>query len=291
MSQSSHTLAPATARHGLLLPEEAMARKRSSQHGRIELKRGRWTLRYCIRDADSKSGWIYRREFLPFGITEPEADAIRVKRMEDVNKLNNSLVTQPSMTLETFTQTLWVEYHKQRNLEESTIYSYTSMLKSLILPSLGKLRLDRITPAHLSRLMKAAREEKYSPKYQLNLFSLLKVLFEVASAFDLITASPVRAKLHRPVHERKEKRSFTPEQLRALTEHVPEEHRLMCFTAGVLGLRFSELAGLQYRDIEDAVIEGVPGRVIKLQRKVWRGKVYAKLKTASSRKPMPLHPV
>src|SRR5689334_7957543 len=119
MTEAAHTLPPATARHALLLPEDqAMARKRSAQRGRIELKRGRWTLRYCIRDLDSKTGWVYRREFLPIGISEKEADAIRVKRMEAVNTINNSLVTQPSMTLEAFCQTLWVEYQKQHNLQE-----------------------------------------------------------------------------------------------------------------------------------------------------------------------------
>jgi hypothetical protein len=65
---------------------------------------------------------------------------------------------------------------------------------------------------------------------------MLKIMFDVARDYDLITASPVRAKLHRPVHERTEKRSFTPEQLRALTQRVTENYRLMFFTAGVLGL-------------------------------------------------------
>ena len=165
------------------------------------------------------------------------------------------------------------------------------MLKTLILPSFGKLRLDRITPAHLSRLMKAAREEKYSPKYQLNLFSLLKVLFDVACAFDLITASPVRAKLHRPVHERKEKHSLTPEQIRALIQHIPRESLALFFTAGVLGLRFNELAGLQWGDLTgEKVIDGIGYTVLELRRSVWRGRVKPRLKTTNSKKPMLIHP-
>ena len=122
-----------------------------------------------------------------------------------------------------------VQQNKIRNV------SYDSMLKNLVLPSLGKYKIDQITSIRLSQLFKLARAEKYSSKYLLNLYSLLKVMFEVAREYDLVSASPVRAKPHRPVHERKEKRSYTPEQLRAFTQHVPQEHSLLFFTAGVAG--------------------------------------------------------
>lgn len=70
MAEVPNKLPHANARRGLLLPEDqAMARKRSTQRGRIELKGDRWTLRYCVRDADCETGWRYRREFLPIGIS------------------------------------------------------------------------------------------------------------------------------------------------------------------------------------------------------------------------------
>lgn len=67
-------------------------------------------------------------------------------------------------------------------MQESPRYSYASILKNLLLPSFGKLRIERITPGHVTRLMKAAREHGYSSKYQLNLFGLLRLMFEVARA-------------------------------------------------------------------------------------------------------------
>lgn len=256
-----------------------MARKRSAQRGRIVPKGDRLTLRYCVRDPEKESGWKDCREFLPAGTTAKEAEAIRVKRMGTINVLNNSLVTQPSMTLKAFSSTLWAEYQQQRKVEPSAVYSYASMLESLILPSFGTLRIDRITPSHVTNLMKAARE-KYSDKYRLNLYSLLTVMFDVARDYDLITTSPVRAKLHRPNYRRKERRSFTPAQLRALTEHVPEKHKLLCFTLGVLGLRCSELLPLQWGDIEDGILS--------VRRKLWRGHISERMKTEESKKRMPL---
>lgn len=106
MSESLNTLAHATARRGLLLlEEEAMARKRSTQRGRIELKGDRWTLRYAVRDGQRTDGWSERREFLPAGITEEEAERIRIERMQTINRLNNSLLVQPVMTLQHFVET------------------------------------------------------------------------------------------------------------------------------------------------------------------------------------------
>lgn len=264
MSELLNTLALATARRGLLLPEEkAMARKRSTQRGRIELKGDRWTLRYAVRDGERADGWSERREFLPVGITEREAERIRAERMQTINRLNNSLLVQPVMTLQHFVETLWVDYLKQRNVKPSTIYSYDSMLKNLVLPNFGQKTVDQITPVRLTQLFKAAREKKYSSKYLLNLYSLLKILFEVAREFDLIAASPIRPKLHRPVHERAEKGSYTPEQLRALSQHVPPEHKLLIFTAGVLGLRLGELLALRWIDLD--------GQIIEIRHSIWRG--------------------
>lgn len=256
-----------------------MARKRSSQKGRVEPKSERWTLRYAMRDPDRPSGWRECREFLPVGITEVQAEAMRVERMKIINQLNNSRLIQPVITFQTFSETLWADYLRQRGVKPSTIYSYDSMLKNLVLPSLGKYKVDQITSIRLSQLFKLARDEKYSSKYLLNLYSLLKVMFEVAREYDLIPASPVRSKLHRPVHERKEKRSYTPEQLRAFTQHVPQEYRLLFFTAGVLGLRLGEVLGLQWQDLE--------GGRLHIQRGIWRGRIQT-TKSAASNKWLPL---
>jgi integrase len=281
MSEATIKLAPAKARFGLLLSEdEAMARNRSTQRGRIVPKGDRLTLRYCVRDQDKKTGWKDCREFLPVGTTPQEAEAFRAKRIEVINKLNNSRLVNPVITLDQFTKSLWVDYQKERGMEESTIYSYDSMLNSLVLPSLGSLRIDRITPQHLTRLMKAAREKPYSSKYRLNLYSMLKIIFDVARDYDLVSQNPVRAKLHRPVHERTEKTRFTPDQLRALTQQIPEDYRLLFFTAGVLGLRVGEVLPLQWGDIKDGIVS--------LNRGIWRGRIKLRLKTKGSRRPMPL---
>jgi integrase len=255
-----------------------MARKRSSQKGHLEAKSGRLTLRYAMRDPDRPSGWCERREYLPLGITLEEAERIRIERMQTINRLNNSRLVQPVITVQAFSETLWPDYLGQRGVKPSTIYSYDSMLKNLVLPSLGRYKMDQVTSIRLTQLFKLARE-KYSSKYLLNLYSLLKVMFEVAREYDLVPTSPVRAKLHRPVHERKEKRSYTPEQLRAFTRHVPQEYRLLFFTVGVLGLRLGEVLGLQWQDLESDRLH--------IQRGIWRGRIQTP-KTAASNKWLPL---
>ncbi|HEX3230340.1 MAG TPA: hypothetical protein VHQ95_15295 [Pyrinomonadaceae bacterium] len=77
-----------------------MARKRSSQKGRIALKGDRLTLRFAVRDGQRPDGCRECREFLPIGITQEQAERIRVERMQTINRLNNSLLVQPVMTVQ-----------------------------------------------------------------------------------------------------------------------------------------------------------------------------------------------
>ena len=257
-----------------------MARKRSTQKGCVEPKGGRLTLRYAVRDGQKASGWRFIREFLPTDITEVEAERIRVERMQTINRLNNSLVTQPIMSLQQFTDTLWREYLANHEVKPSTIYSYDSMLKSLVLPSLGAKTVDQITPVRLSQLFKAARE-KYSSKYQLNLYSLLKVMFEVAREFELIEQSPVKPKLHKPKHERKEKKAYTVEQVRAIVANFPEEHEVLALVAAMTGVRLGELLAFRWQDFD--------GTAIHVKHSSWRGQLQSP-KTEGSKNRIPLTP-
>jgi hypothetical protein len=80
--------------------------------------------------------------------------------METINRLNNSLLVQPVMTLQHFVDTLWRDYLNQHGVKPSTIYSYDSMLTNLVLPNFGQKTVDQITPVRLSQLFQSrAREE------------------------------------------------------------------------------------------------------------------------------------
>jgi hypothetical protein len=55
-----------------------------------------------------------------------------------------------------------------------------------------------------------------SAKYRRNVYNLVKGIFEVAVDYDLIPASPIRPRVHRPKVNRRKLLFFTLEQVRAI---------------------------------------------------------------------------
>lgn len=71
------------------------------------------------------------------------------------------------------------------------------MINNYLIPEFGQKPLPTIGPGDLTYFFEKARRGKRK-KYLLNLYSLLRVMFEVAEEHDGIERSPVRRKLHRP---------------------------------------------------------------------------------------------
>jgi len=82
-------------------------------------------------------------------------------------------------------------------LKPSTQYGYRSMIDNYLLPEFGLKPLPQIGPGDLTAFFERARTGKRK-NYLLNLYSLLRVMFEVAVENDRVERSPVRRKLHRP---------------------------------------------------------------------------------------------
>jgi len=74
---------------------------------------------------------------------------------------------------------------------------------------------------------------------------------------------------------------LTIEQFRQVLEHIPEPYRTMCVVAGCLGLRISEVLGLQWRDFDWDT------RQVQIRRSWVCGHV-GEPKTENSRRPMPV---
>lgn len=125
-----------------------MPKRRSKQKGILDEKGNRLTLRYSMREP---TGWVWKREYLAIGITRAEAEKYRKRRMEQINRQNNTALAEPTMTLQRFVDKLWLMYLDNKKVKASTRSSYDSMLRGLILPNFGEQKLDAITPARLSQ--------------------------------------------------------------------------------------------------------------------------------------------
>ncbi len=251
-----------------------MKRRVSTQKGIISLKGGRLTLRYEIRSLESHRGWTWKRDYLPKGTTPTQAETYRVNKMAEINKLNSSGVITPVLTFKHFSETLWLMYLDKQDARESTRACYGSILESLFIPNFGASKLKDITSTRITQFFDAV-SKRYSAKYSLNIFGLLRTMFEVALAHDLIPISPVKSKLHRPKSETKEKLSYTAEQVRAIVNALPEEHKLFVLTGAITGVRLGELLAFRWQDLNEGKLS--------VEHSIWRGKL-GLLKTAASKR-------
>ena len=115
-------------------------------------------------------------------------------------------------------------------------------------PAFGQLPLTAITPVHVRGVVQAMRTRGLAAKSIRTYVGTLVAIFNAAVEADLILRSPVRG-LHLEKTPRRERPTLTTEQLFALVDEIPKRYQALVFTAGVLGLRWSEAIGLRVGDV------------------------------------------
>jgi len=112
--------------------------------------------------------------------------------------------------------------------------------------------------------------------------NLMHTLFQAAIRWEMADRNPVD--LVRQSHKRlKLPRVLTPAQFQSLLSKLTEPYKTMVLTVACLGLRVSELLGLQWGDIDFEKL------AVRIQRSVVEGKVYP-TKTEASQSVLPLDP-
>lgn len=116
-----------------------------------------------------------------------------------------------------------------------------------ILPALGKLRLDNISIDSIELLKRKLLKKKLSPKTVNNLLSMTRRCLGIAVEWNVIAASPRVRLLRAPPPGFRYLHHSEVEALLDATR--PERWHLMILLAVRTGLRFSELVGLEWSDI------------------------------------------
>ncbi len=112
-----------------------------------------------------------------------------------------------------------------------------------LLPPLGSSSLIDITPVHIRRVV-ATMAASLAPTTVRTNYGVLRAILTAAVEADLLVRSPCRG-IRMPPHQRREVRFLSPHEFERLADAMPLEYRPMVYVAGVLGLRWSEVAGLR----------------------------------------------
>jgi integrase len=229
-----------------------MSRRRSPGEGTIgtyRLKDGRvrWTIKYVIPNPDGGPGKAVRRKGY---VSQRDAQKALRQALKSIDE--GAYVDAKGVTLSVYLDGWLAALH----LKESTIEDYSKCLRLHVIPHIGSVRLDALTPTRLNALyVSLGQGGGLSPAYVRHVHVVLRRALEAAVEDDLLVRNPAD-RARPPTGESvrpPEMKVWTAEQARDFLLWA-EEHRAAHFIAWRLiaytGMRRGEAVGLTWSDID-----------------------------------------
>ena len=247
------------------------------QYGTLTLRKRKagtdvWQWRY-MEGGRRKSVLIGTAERLP-----NKAAAMRAVESRRL-KLN---ADNPQTPFRTVTVGALIDRYLAEELERvrhDTQVSYKAFLNKWIRPKWGSVVLAEVKTIPVEVWLTGIPR---SPQTRGHIRNMLHVLFQGAMRWELTDRNPIS--LVRQSTARKSiPRILTPKEFKALLKELAEPYKAMVLVAGCLGLRASELMGLQWGDID------WDNLTVFIRRSASGSHIY-ETKTEQSSKPVPLDP-
>ncbi len=158
------------------------------------------------------------------------------------------LVIGPSIVLQEYLED-WLENVHKTTIRLSTYLNYRKLLSNYLVPGLGNIKLQKLTPQQVQTFYSKKLNEGLSPKTVSNIHGVLHKALDNAVKWNMLPRNVCDA-VTPPRVPRKELNFLTEEQARILLKEV-NEHRLeaLLTLAVTTGMRRGELLALRWQDI------------------------------------------
>ena len=213
-----------------------------------------------------------------YGRTYKEAEKKLAVAMGDAAR---GLVYDENQTLGKYI-TRWLTDSAKHAVKATSYRAYESQIRNHIVPALGKVKLSRLTPAHLQALYAAKLCEGMKPASVRQIHAILHKALEQAVRFNLIPTNPA-GKVDPPKVRQEEITPLAAEQASKLldvTRNERDRFEALYVLALTTGLRIGELIGLKWSDID------LDARRLRVSRQLQRsqeGLIFTEPKAASRR--------
>ncbi len=191
----------------------------------------RWDVRLRAPD-----GRVYTRTFR----TKKEAEGFAAREIADRGR---GVWTDPSGSSVTFGDWAdqWLESDPAKRVK--TLQNNRATVRLHLKPRLGRRPLGSISALDVQKLVNELTRT-HRPNSVHRYYETLRAILNSAVDSDLLGRSPCRG-IKLPVVVEDSGRALTPDEVEALADAIGERYQALVYTAVVLGLRWSELAGLR----------------------------------------------
>ena len=161
----------------------------------------------------------------------------------------------------------WVENHGRANLRPSTFAGYKSHINNHILPYIGHIQLNQLTPALLDKMFSQLFDRGLSQNTVRYAQRILSVSMEHARKYHYIETNPARDIITKFGKQGKTPDPYTIGQMQQfISKIIGTEWEMTIVLAGLYGLRISEIIGLRTMNIDldkmqFSVVEQMPFRL------------------------------
>lgn len=219
-----------------------MARKKDSGHrghgeGSItQRKDGRFQVMITLENGERK-----------FYYAKSKKEAMEKLKQAQMEQKQGILITGPQQTLEQYLNE-WLETHK-RTIRPRSWERYEAIVRLHLVPTLGKLTLQKLTAQHLDRLYTQKLESGLKPKSVAAIHGMLHTALEKAVRLGLVSRNVCKM-VSPPRTARKEITPLSPDQARKLLETAKGHPQEVLFVPALAtGMRRGELLGLKWQDV------------------------------------------
>ena len=219
-----------------------MSRKRGNGEGSItKRKDGRWMTRYTVYTAAGPK----RRHI--YGRTRQEVAALLAKAMSE---RDGGIELDPSrVTVNEYLQR-WLKDSVKGSVRPITFESYERLVRVHVVPTLGRIKLKALSPAHLQGFYRDRLDAGLSPCTVQRLHAVIHRALKQALRWGLVPRN-VSESADPPKAQRKEIRPLTPEQVRTLLKTAEGDRLEALYVLAITtGLRQGELFGLKWEDVD-----------------------------------------
>lgn len=173
------------------------------------------------------------------------------EKLDELRKdVASGMLTEPTqMKVAEYLQH-WLEDSARPTIRATTYLNYSSVVRNHLIPTIGGVKLSKLSPLHVQALHTALEERGASPRLRQLVHAVLSRSLRQALRLGLIARNPCAA-VDRPQAPRKEIKALTGAEVERLFEAAKGDPlEALYITAVGTGARVGELLALRWEDID-----------------------------------------